>query len=328
MLPMTYYELHARSAFSFLRGASNPEDLAETAARLELPALALCDRNGLYGSPRLHVAAKEQGIRAVVGAELTMEDNCILPVLVANRTGYQNLCRLLTESRLRGSKAESNVFWKELPAYAEGLIALTGDEEGILSNPGGPEASERLAALVAAFGKASVFVEIQRHLRRGETWRNRQVVAQARAWKLPLVATNGVLHAEPDGRRALDLFTCARHHTTFDSAGRLLSINAERHLKSATQMECLFADLPEAVANTAMVAERIEFSLENLGYEFPKYPVPAGETMDSFLRTVAFAGARARYSHLSAKVLEQLNFELDLIRASASPATFSSCGTS
>ncbi len=311
---MTYYELHARSAFSFLRGASNPEDLAETAARLELPALALCDRNGLYGSPRLHAAAKEQGIRAVVGAELTMEDNCILPVLVANRTGYQNLCRLLTESRLRGSKAESNVFWKELPAYAEGLMALTGDEEGILSNPGGPEASERLAALVAAFGKANVFVEIQRHLRRGETWRNRQVVAQARAWKLPLVATNGVLHAEPDGRRALDLFTCARHHTTFDSAGRLLSINAERHLKSATQMECLFADLPEAVANTAMVAERIEFSLENLGYEFPKYPVPAGETMDSFLRTVAFAGARARYSHLSAKVLKQLNFELDLIR--------------
>jgi error-prone DNA polymerase len=311
---MIYTELHARSAFSFLRGASNPEDLARVAARLGLRALALCDRDGLYGSPRLHTAAREYGIRAVLGAELTMEDHCILPVLVASRTGYQNLCRLLTESRLRGSKTESTVFWKELPAYASGLVALTGDEEGILKDPGKPEASASLEALIAAFGKENVFVEIQRHLRRGEIWRNNQIVALARARKLPLVATNGVLHAEPNTRRALDLFTCARNHTTFDSAGRLLSINAERHLKSARQMERLFAELPEAVENTAQVAERIEFSLENLGYEFPKYPVPAGETMDSFLRTVAFAGARARYSHLSAKVLKQLKFELDLIQ--------------
>ena len=151
-------------------------------------------------------------------------------------------------------------------------------------------------------------------MRRGETWRNQHLVALARAQKLPLVATNGVLYAEPDGRRALDLFTCARNHTTFDSAGRLLSINAERYLKSAAQMEELFADLPEAIENTAKIAERLEFSLENLGYEFPKYPVPSGETMDSFLRTVAFAGARARYSHLSAKVLKQLTFELNLIQ--------------
>ena len=310
---MIYHELHARSAFSFLRGASNPEDLACAAARLSLPSMALCDRDGVYGSPRLHAAAKEQGLGAFVGAELTMEDKCILPVLVASRTGYQNLCRLVTNSRLRGSKTESTVLWQELPAYTEGLIALTGDEEGILRNPCHPQTPNRLEELTTAFGKGNVFVEIQRHLRRGETWRNKPLVALARAQKLPLVATNGVLYAEPDGRRALDLFTCARNHTTFDSAGRLLSINAERYLKSAAQMEELFADLPEAIENTAKIAERLEFSLENLGYEFPKYPVPSGETMDSFLRTVAFAGARARYSHLSAKVLKQLTFELNLI---------------
>ncbi|MGB8467111.1 MAG: PHP domain-containing protein, partial [Terrimicrobiaceae bacterium] len=309
-----YVELHARSAFSFLRGASNPEDLASTAARLDLPALALCDRDGLYGSPRLHAAAKEHGIRALVGAELTLEDKSVLPVLVASRTGYQNLCRLITESRLRGTKTESTVLWEELPAYAEGLLALTGDEDGILKNPCQPEVLKKLNALVAIFGKDNVFVEIQRHLRRGETWRNKHLVALARAQGLPLVATNGVLHAEPDGRPVLDVFTCARHHTTLDAAGRLLSVNAERHLKSATQMERLFAGLPEAVANTALVAERLEFTLENLGYEFPKYTVPPGETMDSFLRTVAFAGARARYSHLSAKVLKQLNLELGLIQ--------------
>ena len=310
---MSYIELHACSAFSFLRGASNPEDLVCTAARLGLPALALCDRDGLYGSPRLHAASMEHGARALVGAELTLEDKSVLPVLVASRTGYQNLCRLITEARLRGTKTESAVLWRELPSYAEGLLVLTGDEEGILKDPCQPEILKKLQALVAIFGKDNVFVEIQRHLRRGETWRNNHIVALARAQRLPLVATNGVLHAEPDGRRVVDLFTCARHHTSFDSAGRLLSINAERHLKSARQMEHLFADLPEAVENTALVAERLEFTLENLGYEFPKYPVPPGETMDSFLRTVAFAGARARYSHLSAKVLKQLNFELDLI---------------
>jgi error-prone DNA polymerase len=313
-LAAVYVELHARSAFSFLRGASNPEDLASTAAQLDLPALALCDRDGLYGTPRLHAATKEHGIRALVGAELTLEDKSILPVLVASRTGYQNLCRLITESRLRGTKTESTVLWEELPTYAEGLLALTGDEEGILKNPCQPEALKKLKALVAIFGKNNVFVEIQCHLRRGETWRNRHLVALARAQGLPLVATNGVLHAEPDGRRVLDVFTCARHHTTLDAAGRLLSVNTERHLKSATQMERLFAGLPEAVENTALVAERLEFTLENLGYEFPKYTVPPGETMDSFLRTVAFAGARARYSHLSAKVLKQLNLELGLIQ--------------
>ena len=310
---MIYFELHARSAFSFLRGASNPEDLACSAARLNLPAIAMCDRDGVYGSPRLHAAANEQGIRAFVGAELTMEDKGILPVLVASRTGYQNLCRLVTNARLRGSKTASTVLWQELPAYTEGLIALTGDEEGILQDPCHPQTPKRLEQLTTAFGKGNVFVEIQRHLRRGETWRNQQLVALARAHKLPLVATNGVLYAQPDARRALDLFTCVRNHTTFDSAGRLLSINAERYLKSAAQMARLFADLPEAIENTAKIAERLEFSLENLGYEFPKYPVPPGETMNSFLRTVAFAGARARYSHLSAKVLKQLNFELDLI---------------
>jgi error-prone DNA polymerase len=310
---MIYFELHARSAFSFLRGASNPEDLACAAARLNLPAIAICDRDGVYGSPRLHAAANEQGIRAFVGAELTMEDKGILPVLVASRRGYQNLCRLVTNARLRGSKTASTVLWQELPAYTEGLIALTGDEEGILQDPCHPQTPKRLEQLTTAFGKGNVFVEIQRHLRRGETWRNQQLVALAKAHKLPLVATNGVLYAQPDARRALDLFTCVRNHTTFDSAGRLLSINAERYLKSAAQMARLFADLPEAIENTAKIAERLEFSLENLGYEFPKYPVPPGETMDSFLRTVAFAGARARYSHLSAKVLKQLNFELDLI---------------
>jgi error-prone DNA polymerase len=122
---MSYVELHAASAFSFLRGASSPEQLAEVAAKLKLPALALLDRNGVYGSQRFVVACREQHIRAITGAELTMEDGRVLPVLVATRTGYANLCSLLTQAHLRSEvKGECAVWWSELREFSEGLIAL------------------------------------------------------------------------------------------------------------------------------------------------------------------------------------------------------------
>src|ERR1044071_4679721 len=129
---MTYVELHARSAFSFLRGASTPEQLAEKAAALQLPAIALCDRDGVYGAPRLFGRANETGVRPIVGAELTMADQSVLPVLVQSRTGYQNLCQLLTRAHLRSEKGKAAVCWNELREFAEGLVALTGDEEGPL----------------------------------------------------------------------------------------------------------------------------------------------------------------------------------------------------
>src|SRR6185436_17370184 len=127
-----YVELHTRSAFSFLRGASLPEQLAETAARLGLPAVALCDRNGVYGAPRFFSHAREAGVRPIVGAELTLEDGSVLPVLVESQRGYQNLCRLLTRAHLRSAKGKAAVHWEELPEFAEGLVALTGDADGPL----------------------------------------------------------------------------------------------------------------------------------------------------------------------------------------------------
>src|SRR5437588_364600 len=130
---MDYVELHARSAFSFLRGASLPEQLIERAAQLEMPALALCDRDGVYGAPRLFSRAKDTGVRPIVGAELTMEDQTVLPVLVESRRGYQNLCQLLTRAHLRTEKGKAAVCWDELTDFAEGLVALTGDEEGPLA---------------------------------------------------------------------------------------------------------------------------------------------------------------------------------------------------
>ena len=121
---MNYFELHCRSAFSFLRGASTPEQFAERAAQLQMPAVALCDRDGVYGAPRFFSRARELGIRPVVGAELTMEDKTVLPVLVQSRAGYENLCQLLTRAHLRNEKGKCSVRWEELPEFAHGLMAL------------------------------------------------------------------------------------------------------------------------------------------------------------------------------------------------------------
>ncbi len=321
----SYVELHARSAFSFLRGGSHPEQMVERAAELKLPALALCDRDGLYGSPRLHAKAKEMmkesqneiKIRALVGCELTLQDGAVLPVLVASRTGYQNLCRLITRAKLRGTKTHAPCLWDELEEFAEGLIVLTGDEEGplrrslVLDDPKKAEAA--LRRLCTIFGRDQVYVEVQRHLHRGEECVLRQLVDLAHTHRLPLLATNGPCYAERAQRAVLDVFTCAREHTHLDAAGRLLSANDERHMKGAAEMAQLFPDLPEALEETVRLAERLEFTLENLGYKFPRYPVSGNETMDSELRKVTMAGARARYSHLGRQVRKQVDHELDLI---------------
>jgi error-prone DNA polymerase len=313
-MTMSYVELHACSAFSFLRGGSFPEQLAEVAAELEMPAMALLDRNGVYGAQRFSVAAREQNMRPIIGCELSMEDGSILPVLVENRAGYKNLCELLTQAHLRSEKGKCAVQWSELPEFAEGLVALFGS--------GNTNATDRARFLIDLFGRENVFVELQRHFIRGEDRINRELIDLARAHRLPLLITNGVQYAKPYGREVLDVFTCIREHTHLDAAGKLLSQNAERHLKSDREMREIFADLPEAIDNTSRLAERLTFSLENLGYEFPEYPVPAGHTMDSFLRTIVWFGAQQRYAAISARVKRQLEEELALITKLEFPGYF------
>src|SRR5262249_41505459 len=223
---MSYCELHCCSAFSFLRAGSFPEQLAEVAAELEMPAIALLDRNGVYGAQRFSVAAREHGVRPIIGAELSMEDSSIVPVLVENRTGYKNLCELLTQAHLRSEKGKCAVRWHELPQFVKGLVALFG-----LGSAGcQPVAEDRARFLIDTFGRESVFIELQRHFIRGEERINRQLIDLARANRLPLIATNGVQYAKPYGREVLDVFTCIREHTHLDAAGKLLTKNAERYL--------------------------------------------------------------------------------------------------
>jgi error-prone DNA polymerase len=315
---MSYIELHSRSAFSFLRGASLPEQLAETAAEFGMPAMALCDRNGVYGAPRFFAKAKESGLRPIIGSELTMEDGSVLPVLIETRTGYQNLCRLLTRAHLRAPKGESKTGWDELPEFAAGLVALTGDEEGplvrLLREDANIEAEARLQQLKSIFGAGNLFVELQRHHVRGEDHIIHGLLSLAATHRLPLLATNGACYAQSYGRQVLDVFTCIREHTHLDAAGKLLARNSERYLKKPAAMAKLFADLPGAIENTLILADRLRFSLENLGYEFPKYPIPSDESADSFLRKQTMIGARERYGdELDDKVRSQLEHELNVI---------------
>jgi error-prone DNA polymerase len=316
-LKAVYSELHCASAFSFLEGASLPEELAQAAARLGIESLALVDRDGVYGAPRFHKAARRLGLRPIVGAELTLADGGTLPLLVENRDGYQNLCRLITRMKLRSPKGEGAVALEELEEFAGGLVCLTGGEQGPLPRYGAAVAEEKdrrlLERLAGIFGRGNVYVEIGRHRRRAQEAFNRRSIELARSLKLPLLATNAVRHATPEGRAVLDVFTCLRHHTRLDHAGRLLAANSERHLKSPEAMAALFADLPEAVAETGELAARLQFTLENLGYEFPRAPVPEGETMATWLARLTWEGARDRYRPLHEKARRQIERELKLI---------------
>jgi error-prone DNA polymerase len=312
-----YTELHARSAFSFLEGGATPEDLVSACAEREMQTMALLDRDGVYGSPRFHLAAKKMRIRAHIGAEVTASDGWRYPLLVETREGYQNLCRLITRMKMRAKKGEGQVFAEEMKELGGGLICLTGGGEGPLAHTllhgGAAEAERRVHELCETFGRENVYVELQRHFCRHEEARNQAAVAIARKLKLPLLATNGVSYAQPPQREVLDVFTCIRHHRTLATAGRLLSRNCERHLKSPEEMTRLFADLPEAIANTQELSARLGFVLSDLGYKFPDYPMPDGETQTSFLRKRTYEGMLWRYGGGNERARQQIERELALI---------------
>lgn len=336
-----YVELHAASAFSFLEGASQPETLIERAALLEIPAMALLDRNGLYGAARFHTSAHRSGVKAHVGAEISVSDigerltppdwlphqhlaePARLPLLCSSRRGYQNLCQLITQCKLRETtKQEGAASLDDLQQYAAGLVCLTGADDGPLTAAlmrGGEAAGYKVVEkLVGIFGHANVNVELQRHHERAQEWRNQAALRIARSLHLPVLATNGVRYATEYDREVLDLFTTIRHHTDLDRAGRLLSLNAQRRLRPAREMSALFRDIPGAIEHTVELSSHLQFNLNDLGYEFPRYPVPEGETMDSFLRKRVEEGVVSRYrpkrdAGLFARARKQVEHELALI---------------
>lgn len=307
---VAYAPLFVRSNFSFLEGASHPEELVERAAELGLPALALTDRDGVYGMPRAHLKAREVGVKLLPGATVTVEDGGRIVLLAAEQDGWANLCRLLTRGRLRRPKGESEVTWEEVCEHAEGLIALWSPRE------------EQAEPLRDAFGDR-LYALLTRHRRADEAATEARARALAERFHLPLVAAHEVLYHQRARRRLQDVLTAVRHRTSVADAGRHLRPNAEHDLKTPHAFARLYADLPGAVERTREIADRCRFALDQIRYRYPSERLPSGMTSAEWLRQLTFEGARERYGgEPPSDVREQLERELTLIEALDYPGYF------
>ena len=315
-----YVPLWCKSNFSFLEGASHPEELVETAHRWELPALAITDRDGVYGIVRAHVKARELGLPLIIGAEITVEDGSALILLAQNREGYAQLCRLITAGRRRAPKGESSVAWQEVCRHAAGLIALWGGSRSLLIGEAEPK---RIAGdLRDAFGDR-LYAVLARHRRAEEADAQARLRGRAARYGFPLLAATEVLYHSPARRRLQDVLACIRHGVTLHTAGQRIHPNAGHALHTPRAFGRLFADDPQAVARTLEVAERCAFSLDELRYRYPSQRLPDGSTSAQWLRDLSLRGARKRYPDgVPCKVVKQLQTELALIEELDYPGYF------
>jgi error-prone DNA polymerase len=351
-----YVPLWCKSNFSFLEGASHPDELVEEAHRLGLPAVALTDRDGVYGVVRAHVKARELGMKLVIGSEVTVDDGSTIVLLAQDRAGYANLCRLITKGRLRSEKGESAVTWGEVCAHAAGFVALWAGETGSVTpaNAGvqadsngsrtknldsrlhgndGKEGRYRSAKckmdvdqivgnLRDAFSDR-IYGMITRHRREDDVAQERRLRERAQRFGFPLVAANEVLYHTPARRRLQDVLTAIRLGLPVASCGQKLKPNAEYGLKPPYAFAQLFGDDPAACNRTIEVAERCHFSLNELRYRYPSEQLPNGMTSAQWLRQQTFSGARQRYKdHIPNDIVAQIEKELEIIEALDYPGYF------
>src|SRR5437016_3350670 len=273
-----YIELHCHSAFSFLDGASLPEQLALTASQLGYSGLALSDHNGLSGSLAFAHEAKQLGLQAITGAELTIVDGSHVTLLADTPEGYANLSRLITETHLgRADRRDPRLDFASLEARHAGLIVLSGCREGLLPRRlkhEGVTAARTLAERCrAVFGAERFFVELQRNYVRGDLALTRALMDIADHGRLGVVATGNVHYHVRARHRLHDVLTAIRHRTTLDGSHGVRRPNSEFYLRPPAEAAALFADCPDAVANTLVLAERCRgFDLtRDLGYRFPDF---------------------------------------------------------
>ncbi|HWE98119.1 MAG TPA: error-prone DNA polymerase [Tepidisphaeraceae bacterium] len=310
-----YAELDVTTNFSFLRGASHPDELVYRAAELGHTALAVTDLNSVAGIVRAHQAAKEVGIKLCVGARLRFADAPDILVWPENRSGYANLCRLLTTGKRRAEKGSCNLHLQDLLATSRGLLAalVCRSIDPQVSEPDPAAIDIAAGALKDAFGR-SLSITVSRVYGPLDRLALRQAESVSRAYDIPLLATNQV-HYHDERRQTLqDVLTCIRHGCTIHDAGFRLFPNGERFIKPPEEMHRLFRDLPAALRRTVGIAERCAFSLDELRYEYPDEIGPAGKTPASYLAELTWAGAAGRYPHgIPEKVRQQIAHELALI---------------
>lgn len=285
--------------------------MAARAAELGMSHAALLDRDTVAGAVSFHFEAKAQGIKAVIGAEITMYNGSVLPLVPISLKGYQNLSRLITTIKLRNKKGEHFATREDIENYSSDLLCFTGGADGFI--PDSIRNNTELADIEWLFHvfKDRLYVELQRHYSRNEEYINQCLLHHAFKLRLPYFASNGPYYADEYDRELFDVFTCIKNHRTIYEAGNLLSENSERYLKSKKEMLALFEDYPEAVETTYEIASKIDFSLDELSYSFPDFKVPSGETMNSFLRRKAQNGAREQYRDKKKKIRDQVQARLD-----------------
>jgi len=302
-----YAELQVTSHFSFLRGASSPDELFERAAALGIEALAVVDRNSLAGIVRAHEAAKATGVRLVVGCRLDLADGTSVLVYPTDRPAYARLCRLLSLGKRRAGKARCHLEWEDLVAYGEGLIAV------LVPDLPDADCGLRLRRLREAFGDRA-YLALTLRRRPNDQLRLHELANLAARMRVPTVVTNDALFHEPGRRILQDIVTCIRHNVTIDALGDRRERHADRYLKPPEEMHRLFGRYPEALARTLEIADRCHFSLNELAYQYPEERDDPSLTPQQTLERLTWAGAAERFPEgLPERVRATLDHELRLI---------------
>ena len=306
-----YAPLWTKSCFSFLEGASHPEEYVDAALAHGIEAIALTDRDGVYGAVEMHLAGRERGVRVLHGSEITVDDGSTIVLLAADRAGWANLCTLITAGRRRSEKGSSTVGWREIYEHAAGVIALWGGERSLLAGRADPFFVAH--GLKEAFGDR-LYALAARHRRAEEPAVEARLRARAEKWHLPVGAAHEALYHKPARRDLQDVLTAVRHRVKLVDAGRLLKPNDEHALKPPHAFAKLFEDDAAAVARTVEIASRCAFTLAEIRYRYPSERLPDGKTSAEWLRELTFRGAAERYpAEVPAGVHAQLAKELDLI---------------
>jgi len=318
-----YAELHCHSAYSFLDGASPPDELLAEAHRLGIPAVALTDRNGIYGSLAFAHAAQPLGMQAITGAEVTLSDGSHVVLLAETAQGYTNLCRLLTETHLGAERLDPRLPLSALEARHDGLIILSGSRRDgllprILETQGVSAARKMAEHCKSMFGAEQFFVEIQRNRVRGDLAMTRSLMDIANNVQLAVVPTGNVLYHTRSLHRLYDVMVAIRHRTTLDGSHRARNPNSEFYLRPLEEVVALFADCPDAVATTMAIAERCKaFDLtRDLGYTFPDFRGSGRAPAPQALAELCRARMQERYppgSPYHAQAMRRLDDELRLI---------------
>jgi len=297
-----YVELHCHSNFSFLDGGSHPFELAARAAELEMPALAITDRGGVYGAVRFLQACRKLGVKPIIGAALEVDGDELI-LLAKNLHGYSNLCRLLSVAHADQPKGEARTTFAGVAEYQGDLFYLSATDS-----------EQRLHALQEALGRDNVFSELHHHLRPEDQWVLEGRAAMARRCGARIVATNEVHYHVAERRRLHDVLVAIRHRATLDEAREHLFPNSEHHLKDGAAMRPLFQGHEEALATPWEIAQECDVDLDFRKVRFPGYPVPDGETPFSFLYKLCFEGVRERYRPITPDVARRLQHELEVIQ--------------